>query len=52
MCLRITGKRTLCKWNAFDVVVTIALGSTLASAFLSQTVALAEGKRKGQRFKT
>lgn len=41
--LRISGKRTLSKWNAFDFIVTIALGSTLASAFLSKTVAVAEG---------
>lgn len=41
--LRITGKRTLSKWNAFDFVVTISLGSILASAFLSKTVALTEG---------
>ena len=33
--LRISGKRTLSKWNSFDFVVTIALGSVLASAFLS-----------------
>ncbi len=25
--LRVSGKRTLSKWNAFDFVVTIALGS-------------------------
>lgn len=33
--LRISGKRTLSKWNAFDFIVTIALGSMLASAALS-----------------
>lgn len=43
VCLRITGKRTLSKWNAFDFIVTISLGSILASAFLSKTVTLAEG---------
>lgn len=43
VCLRITGKRALSKWNAFDFVVTILLGSILASAFLSKTVALTEG---------
>lgn len=42
-CLRISGKRTLSKWNAFDFIVTITLGSILASAFLSRTVALTEG---------
>lgn len=41
--LRISGKRTLSKWNAFDFVVTIALGSTLATVLLSKQVALAEG---------
>nr|WP_155890872.1 hypothetical protein [Desulfuromonas sp. TF] len=29
--LRITGKRTLSKWNAFDFIVTAALGSSLFS---------------------
>ena len=41
--LRISGKRTLSKLNAFDLVVTVALGSTLATILLSQDVALAEG---------
>ena len=33
--LRLSGKRTLAKWNSFDFVVTIALGSVLASALIS-----------------
>ena len=41
--LRITGKRTLSKMNAFDLIVTVALGSTLATVILSKDVALAEG---------
>lgn len=41
--LRISGKRTLSKLNAFDFVVTVALGSTLATVLLSSDVALAEG---------
>lgn len=41
--LRIGGKRTLSKMNAFDLVVTVALGSTLATVLLSKDVALAEG---------
>lgn len=41
--LRVTGKRTLSKMNAFDFVVTVALGSTLATVLLSKDVALAEG---------
>ena len=41
--LRISGKRTLAKMNAFDLVVTVALGSTLATIILSKGVALLEG---------
>jgi len=41
--LRISGKRTLTKLNAFDLVVTVALGSTLATVLLSKSVVLAEG---------
>ncbi|WP_434620923.1 DUF421 domain-containing protein [Azospirillum sp. B2RO_4] len=43
LLLRISGKRTLTKMNAFDLVVTVALGSTLATVLLSKSVALAEG---------
>lgn len=43
LMLRISGKRTLSKMNAFDLVVTVALGSTLATILLSKDVALAEG---------
>ena len=41
--LRVSGKRTLSKMNAFDLVVTVALGSTLATVLLSKSVALLEG---------
>lgn len=41
--LRLSGKRTLSKMNAFDLVVTVALGSTLATVLLSKDVALLEG---------
>ena len=41
--LRITGKRTLAQLNAFDFIVTVALGSTLATVVLSETVSLSEG---------
>jgi uncharacterized membrane protein YcaP (DUF421 family) len=41
--LRTTGKRTLSKLNAFDLVVTVALGSTLATILLSRNVSLAQG---------
>jgi uncharacterized membrane protein YcaP (DUF421 family) len=41
--LRGSGKRTLDKLNAFDFIVTVALGSTLATVLLSSDVALVEG---------
>ena len=41
--LRVSGNRTLSKMNAFDFLVTIALGSTLSTILLSSEVALAEG---------
>ena len=41
--VRISGKRTLSTMNAFDFIVTVALGSTLATILLSSDVALAEG---------
>ena len=41
--LRVSGKRTLSKLNAFDLVVTVAIGSTFASILTSKDLALAEG---------
>lgn len=41
--LRVSGKRTLSKMNAFDLVVTVALGSTLATVLLDRNVPLADG---------
>ena len=43
LMLRLAGKRSLAKLNAFDLVVTVALGSTLATVLLSKDVPLAEG---------
>lgn len=43
LMVRLSGKRTLAKMNAFDLVVTVAFGSMLASIILSKNVALAEG---------
>ncbi|MCX2476529.1 DUF421 domain-containing protein [Pedobacter sp. MC2016-05] len=40
--IRISGKRTLAKLNAFDFVVTVTLGSTLSSMILKK-VPLVEG---------
>ena len=41
--LRVSGKRTLAKWNSFDFVVTIAFGSVLASILLSTKDTLGQG---------
>jgi len=41
--LRISGKRTLSQLNIFDFVVTVALGSILATVVLNADVAWAEG---------
>ena len=41
--LRVSGKRTLSKFNMFDFVVTVAFGSVLASMLISKNVALAQG---------
>jgi len=41
--LRISGKRTLSKMNAFDFIVTIALGSALSATILDENISLAEG---------
>lgn len=43
LILRASGKRTLGQLNAFDLVVTVALGSTLATILLSKEVSWAEG---------
>lgn len=41
--LRVSGKRTLGKMNAFDLIVTVALGSTFATVVIDRSVPLAEG---------
>ena len=43
LILRASGKRTLAKLNAFDLIVTVALGSTLATILLNGTVSWSEG---------
>ena len=43
LLLRLTGKRTLSKWNAFDFIITVALGSTLAAGILSKETTVFEG---------
>lgn len=41
--LRVSGKRTLSKMNAFDFIVTVALGSILATTLTSQQTPLLNG---------
>jgi uncharacterized membrane protein YcaP (DUF421 family) len=43
LLLRISGKRTLSKMNAFDFIITIALGSSLASIATSKNLTIADG---------
>lgn len=46
-----SGKRTLAKVNAFNLVVTLALGSTLATAVLNASVPrICVGRRLGGLF--
>ncbi len=43
LLLRVSGNRMLAKLNAFDFVITVAVGSTLSSVLVNSGVALAEG---------
>lgn len=43
LVLRLSGKRTLSQLSAFDFIVTVALGSTLATILLSSDVSWGEG---------
>lgn len=43
LLLRISGNRTLSKMNSFDLVVTIAFGSTLSTILIDSKISLAEG---------
>jgi uncharacterized membrane protein YcaP (DUF421 family) len=43
LMLRLMGKRILSKMNAFDLVVTVAIGSMLANILLNQDIPLVEG---------
>lgn len=40
--LRISGKRTLAQLNAFDFIITVAIGSTLGRLMTAKNVSLAE----------
>jgi uncharacterized membrane protein YcaP (DUF421 family) len=39
LLLRLSGKRTLTKMNGFELVVAVALGSTLATVLLNKSIA-------------
>ncbi|MFS0866749.1 DUF421 domain-containing protein [Microbacterium sp. 179-B 1A2 NHS] len=41
--IRLAGKRTLAQLNAFDLVVTVAIGSVLATVLLTADVSFTEG---------
>lgn len=43
LILRVSGKRTLSKMNAYDFVITVALGSAMASVALNKDITLADG---------
>lgn len=43
LVLRVSGKRTLAKLNAFDLVVTVALGSTLSALMMPGDATLVDG---------
>lgn len=43
LMLRISGNRTLSKMNSFDLVVTVAFGSTLSTILVNKDVSLALG---------
>ncbi len=40
--LRVSGKRILSKMNAFDLVVTVAIGSNLSTTLLDSNISLSE----------
>ncbi len=41
--VRVSGERTLASMNAFDFIVNVAIGSTLATIIVSRDISLAEG---------
>ena len=43
LLLRVSGKRTLSKMNMFDWIVTVAMGSVMASTLVSDGVTYAQG---------
>ncbi len=43
LMVRLSGKRTLSKMNAFDFTVSVALGSILSTVILNKQISLSEG---------
>lgn len=43
LMLRSSGKRTLSKFNAFDFIVTISIGSMLSSIIITKSIPLVDG---------
>ena len=43
LIIRISGKRSLTQLNAFDLIVTVALGSILSSILINQNVTITQG---------
>ncbi|MFI2856633.1 DUF421 domain-containing protein [Paenibacillus sp. JSM ZJ436] len=43
LMVRISGKRTLSKMNAFDFTVSVAVGSSFSTVILNKDITLAEG---------
>lgn len=43
LVLRVSGKRSLSKMNSFDFIVTVSLGSILASILTNENLALLDG---------
>lgn len=41
--IRLSGKRTLSKMNAFDLIITVSLGSTFATVILNNSITLFQG---------
>lgn len=41
--IRVAGKRTLSKMNAFDLIITVSLGSTFATVILNNSITLFQG---------
>ena len=41
--MRISGKRTLLQYNMFDVIISVAYGSTIATVLITEKISFVEG---------